>query len=77
MMLGERMTLLIGCDTSSLVIDTFCKHAVEENAAVACFYSDFTAQEEQSPAAILSSALKQVVRGLDEVSERIVNDFEY
>ena len=57
------------------MIDTLCKQAVEENAAVACFYFDFAAQEEQSPAAILGSALKQVIRGLDVVPERIVKAF--
>jgi len=62
-------------DVSSLVIDTLCKKAVEENAAVACFYFDFAAQVEQSPAAILGSVLKQIVGGLDEVPERIVKAF--
>ena len=57
------------------MIDTLCKQAVEESAAVACFYFDFAAQEEQSPAAILGSVLKQVVGGLDEVSARIVTSF--
>ena len=57
------------------MIDTLCKQAVEENAAVACFYFDFAAQEEQSPAAILGSVLKQVIRGLDVVPERIVKAF--
>jgi len=57
------------------VIDTLCKQAVEENASVACFYFDFAAQEEQSPAAILGSVLKQVVCGLNEVPKRIVKAF--
>ena len=48
---------------------------MEENASVACFYFDFAVQEGQSPDAILSSVLKQVVSGLDEVPERIVKDF--
>ena len=74
-MLERRKVLLIRCDVSSLVIDTLCKEAVEGNAGVACFYFDFTSQEEQSPAAILSSVLKQVVGGLDEVPERIVKAF--
>ena len=67
--------MLIGCNISSLVIDTLCKQAVGENAAVACFYFDFATQEEQSPAAILGSVLKQVVGGLDEVPEKIVKAF--
>jgi len=56
------------------VIDTLSKRAVEENAAVACFYFDFAAPE-QSTAAILGSVLKQVVRGLKEVPGRIVKAF--
>jgi len=58
------------------VIDTLCKQAVGENAAVGCFYFDFAAQEEeQSPAAMLGSVLKQIVGGLDEVPERIIKAF--
>jgi len=45
------------------------------NAGVACFYFDFAAQKEQSPAAILGSVLKQVVGGLNEVPEKIVKVF--
>ena len=67
--------MLISCDVSSLVIDTLCKQAVDGNAAVACFYFDFAAQEEQSPAAILGSVLRQVVGGLNKVPERIVKAF--
>ena len=52
-----------------------CKQAVEKNASVACFYFDFAVQEGQSPDTILSSVLKQVVSGLDEVPERIVEAF--
>ena len=74
--LEERKRLLIGCDVSSLVIDTLCKQAVEENAAVACFYFDFTAHEEQSPATILGSVLKQVIGGLNGVPERILKAFQ-
>jgi len=57
------------------VIDTLCQQAVGENVGVACFYFDFTAQEEQSPAAILGSVLRQVVGGLGEVPERIIKAF--
>jgi len=73
--LEGRKVLLISCDISSLVIDTLCKQAVREKAAVACFYFDFAAQEEQSLAAILGSVLKQIVGGLDDVPERIVKAF--
>ena len=73
--LEKRKVLLINCDASSLVIDTLCKEAVEGNAAVACYYFDFAVQEEQFPAAILGSVLRQVVGGLDEVPEGIVKAF--
>ena len=67
--------MLIGCYVSSLVIDALCKQAVEENAAVACFYFDFADQQEQFPDAILGSVLKQVVGGLGEVPGRIARAF--
>ena len=71
----ERNILLIGCDVSSLVIDTLCKQALEGDAAVACFYFDFIDQEEQSPAAVLGSVPKPVVGGLGGVPEGIVKAF--
>ena len=74
-LLEGRKILLISRNVSSLVMDTLCKQAVEENAVVACFYFDFAAQEEQSPGAALGSVLKQVVAGLEEVPERIVSAF--
>ena len=64
--------LLISWEISSLIIDRLCKQVMREKAAVACFYFDFVAQEEQSPAAILGSVLKQVVAGLEEISEGII-----
>ena len=67
--------LLIDYNLSSLVIDTLCKQAVEENATVACFYFDFATQEEQSAATILGSVLKQVVGGLSEIPQTIVKAF--
>lgn len=45
------------------------------DAVVAYFYIDCATREEQSPAAILGSVLKQIVGGLDEVPERIVEAF--
>ena len=74
--LKKRKVLLISYDFSSLVIDTLCKQALRENAAVACFYFDFATQEEQSPAAILGSVLKQVVGGLSEIPEGIAKAFQ-
>ena len=69
------MELLIDYDYSSLVIDTLCKHAVDENDTVACFYFDFATQEEHSLAAMLGSVLKQVVGGLSEIPQPIVKAF--
>ena len=57
------------------MIDALCKQAAGKNAAVACFYFDFAAQEEQSPAEILGSVLNQVVDGLDEIPEKVVKAF--
>ena len=67
--------LLIDYDFSSLVIDTLCKQAMDENATVACFYFDFATREEQSLATILGSVLKQVVGGLNEVPQKIFEAF--
>ena len=69
------MVLLIYYDISSLVVDTLCKRAAGGNASVACFYIDFAAQEEQSLASILGSMLKQVVGGLNEVPQKLVEAF--
>jgi len=66
--------LLICYDSSSVVVDSLCKQAIERNAVVACFYFDFAAQD-QSPVAVLGSVLKQIVGGLGEVPERIVKAF--
>ena len=68
--------LLISCDASSLVIDTLGDWAREQNAAVACFYFDFAAQKEQSPTSALSSLLRQVVYGLEEVPGKITKAFQ-
>ena len=67
--------LLIDYDPSSLVIDTLCKQAVDENVTVACFYFDFATQEEQSLTTILGSVLKQVIGGLNEVPRTMVKAF--
>ena len=65
---------LMSRDISSLVIDSLYELAVGRNTVVAYFYFDFAAQE-QSPTVILGSMLRQVVRGLDEIPERIVKAF--
>jgi len=67
--------VLTSRDVSSLVIDSLCDLAGEQNAAVACFYFDFAAQKEQSSANVLGALLKQVVRGLEEVPEEIAQAY--
>ena len=57
------------------MIDTLGKQAVDENAAVACFYFYFATQEEQSLAEILGSVLKQVAGGRNKVPQVIVKAF--
>lgn len=58
------------------MIDTLCEQAVEESTTVSYFYFDFAAKEEQTPAAVLGSVLKQVLHGLDEVPEKIAKAFQ-
>ena len=68
--------MLISRYASSLVIDSLCDRAREQNAAVACFYFDFAARKEQSSANVLGALLKQVVRGLGEVPGEIMWAYE-
>ena len=61
-----------------MVIDTFGDGkggAGDQDVAVACFYFDFAAQQEQSAASMLSTLLKQVVSGFDPIPEVIVDLF--
>ena len=67
--------MLIGYDDSSLVIDRLCDEAVEGDATVVCVYFDFAARNEQSPANILGSLLRQLVSGEGEIPEAIARDF--
>ena len=46
---------------SSLVIDSLCNQAREGNIAVACFYCDFSSQQEQALNNIVGAILKQLV----------------
>jgi len=62
-------------DVSSLIIDALCDWAVGRNASVACFYIDFAAPKEHSPTTILSSLLRQIVCGLEEVPPKIVRAY--
>ena len=67
--------MLTSSDASSLVVDRLCDKAREENIAVACFYVDFAAREEQSPTNMLGSLLKQIVGGLERIPEEIRQTF--
>jgi len=73
---GEKTTLLLTSrNISSLVVDTLCDQA-EQDTAIACFYFDYASQKEQSPTNMLGSLLKQVVAGLEEIPEHIVQAFK-
>ena len=66
----------MSCGTSSLVVDRLCDKSQEQNIAVTCFYGDFAAREEQSPANILGSLLKQIVGGLERIPDEISRTFQ-
>ena len=72
----ERIVVLISSDASSLVVDRICDKAKKQGIAVACFYVDFAAREEQSPANVLGSLLKQIVAGLERIPDEIRETFE-
>ena len=73
---GIEGQALTGRDVSSLVIDSLCDQAGEQNATVACFYFDFAAQKDQSPASTMGALLKQVVGGLEEIPEEISQAYQ-
>ena len=58
------------------MIDSLCDQAGGQNVAVACFYFDFAARQEQSPTSILGALLKQLVVGLGEVPEEMTRAYE-
>jgi len=62
---------------SSLVIDRLCDVAggTGEGVTVACFYSDFAAQKQQSATNMLRALLKQVVGGLKQIPNEIMDAF--
>jgi len=70
------MVVLTCSDTSSLVVDKLCDMAGERNIGVSCFYVDFAAREEQSPANILGSLLKQIVGRLEKIPDEISRMFQ-
>ena len=67
----DRGQILTSGDISSLVIDSLCDQAREQNTTVACFYFDFAAQKEQTTPNMLGAVLKQLVCGLEETPEEI------
>ena len=68
---------LTNSNGSSLVIDSLCDQANGGDFVVACFYFDFAVHKEQSPTNVLGALLKQVVRGLGDIPEEIVQAFEH
>ena len=72
---NQRILWLISCDDSSLVIDKLCDEAFEGDSTVVCFYFDFAARNEQSPANMLGSLLRQLISGEGEIPEAIARDF--
>ena len=58
------------------MIDNLCDQARGQSAAVACFYFDFAAQQEQSSTSMLGTLLKQLLVGMREVPEEIVQAYE-
>src|SRR5207302_8587310 len=58
-----------------LVIDKLCDETVEEDTIVTCFYFDFAARNEQTPINMLGSLLRQLVSGLEEIPEAVVQGF--
>ena len=68
--------MLIGRGNSSLVIDRLCDEAVEGDATVVCFYFDFAARSEQSPANILGSLLRQLVSGEEDIPKAMTQDYQ-
>ena len=67
--------MLTSCDISSVVIDNLCIQARGRDTTIACFYFDFAAQNEQSTARVLGSLLKQLIFGLEEIPEEILEAY--
>ena len=74
--MGEEGQGLTSCDASSLVIDRLGDRVGGQEVTVACFYFDFAAQKEQSPASMLGAVLRQVVGGLEEVPREIAQAYQ-
>jgi len=68
--------VLTGYGVSSLVVDRLCDQAKGQSTAVACIYFDFAARKEQSATCILSSLLRQVVAGMEQIPKEISEAFQ-
>ena len=68
--------MLTGHDVSSLVVDKLCDQSKRQKTTVTCFYLDSAARKEHSVANILGSLVRQVVGGMEKVSEEITEAFE-
>ena len=73
---GKKGQVLTSHGFSSLVIDYLCDQAGGQNATVACFYFDFAAEKEQPPARMLGCLLRQLVFGLEEIPEEILEAYK-
>jgi len=58
-----------------MVIDTLGDKFSDQDVIVACFYFDFAAQKQQSPADMLGSLLKQIVNGFPEIPGEVVKEY--
>ena len=58
------------------MIDSLCDQAKGQNVAVACFYFDFAAQQDQSSTSMLGTLLKQLVVGLGEIPREMTQAYE-
>ena len=72
----QRILWLIGCNDSSQVMGKLCDEAAQEDTAIACFYFDFTARNEQSPVNMLGSLQRQFITGLEEIPEVVARGFQ-
>jgi len=68
--------LLTHSEKSSLAIDRLCDKTAGGNVGVACLYCDYRDQEDQMPANMIGSLLKQFVAGLPEVPGDINEAFQ-
>ena len=71
----EKWQVLTRYNVSSIVIENLCNQAKGRSVTVACFYFDFAAQNEQSPTIVLGSLLKQLVFGLEEIPEDVLEAY--